>query len=493
MIQLIRENKQILIFIGYCFIYFIFPTNNSTFDAYTYAGDILYNKDLFNPHHLLYSPFMYIFHKGFFTLFGEIEVLFFTKIINASFSILLFIVLYKIFKTLKISKGEAILLTSLAAFSYNLLRFGTENETYIIPIFFSLFGTYYFLKFTIYQRLKYIIATSLYLSIAVLFHQIHIFWLIGVFIGLSISTKNYKYLFFFILFTVFIPLIYLIVANTLIEDLTFGKFISFILNDYSNGTAKLEFGIMNFIMIIISIVRSFFQIHPNIIYLIDSNLIYIIPIISILTYVSFLAFRIYFKNKLLRRRKHINKVFFRTILLIMVLQLLFAFISVGNVEFIVMLPILFSATYFYFYKVESEILLFGIITLFTWNFFYGIFPNKQYNFYQDEMTINHLKDNENIVILKENRTLGRYYYESGVKFPSKIIRYEEIINQNHLNDILNKNKFIITDVINRYEILNRSKLMEDSNINFNSFNIEKIDQFQNFYGQVQISKVNLKN
>ena len=56
--------KYILIIIsGIILFYLLFPTNNSTLDAYGYAASIKYGFDLFKPHHLFYNVFLYVINK----------------------------------------------------------------------------------------------------------------------------------------------------------------------------------------------------------------------------------------------------------------------------------------------------------------------------------------------------------------------------------------------------------------------------------------------
>ena len=125
--------------------YALFPTNNSSLDAYYYAASVKFSQHLFSPHHLLYNVFIGLVYKPIHIL--NIDVLAFSKFINTLFSTLTLYTLYKILLLLKYSKKETITYVYLVGFSFIFWRYGTENETYIIPVFFSLLSSYWLLKY----------------------------------------------------------------------------------------------------------------------------------------------------------------------------------------------------------------------------------------------------------------------------------------------------------------------------------------------------------
>jgi len=135
-----------LVFILIFLSYILFPTNNSSLDSYAYAGYVKYNYYLFTPHHLFSNVIIYVLLLPFKYLGISIDILLFSKIVNSLFQLINLFIFYKILTFLKIKERTKLLYILILAFSFSLWRYGTENETYIIPIGFSLLGSYYFLK-----------------------------------------------------------------------------------------------------------------------------------------------------------------------------------------------------------------------------------------------------------------------------------------------------------------------------------------------------------
>jgi len=200
---------QVVAFITLFYVFY--PTNNSSLDAYAYTGDIKYAKNLFLPHHLIYNYFLYSLLKPFSLFLNNVNVLLFTKYINAFFQALNLIIFCKILTKLSIPKKEILLYIIIIGFSFSLWRFGTENETYIIPITFSLIGSFYFLNFLKTRYLKYILYSGFFATIACLFHQIHFFWWFGLLIGTTFYTKKLKYILVYSITALIVPLAYILV------------------------------------------------------------------------------------------------------------------------------------------------------------------------------------------------------------------------------------------------------------------------------------------
>lgn len=397
--------RIVILFIG--FLYILFPTNNSSLDAYNYAAHIKYADYLFSPHHLLYSVLQYVILKPFTLWTSNVDVLTYSKYINSLFVLLNLWMVHLILKRLKIGIRESILLILIVAFSYNTFRFGTENETYIIPIFFSLLGSLFFLKFSENRKLSNIFLSGLFAAMAGLFHQIHFFWWFGLLIGLVIYFKNGKYFLIYFITTLVVPIVYFIVIfyynNT---SLTYEHIVQYVFHDYFTGSARTEFGYLNVILILISSIRSFFQVHPNIIYLIKQNISFVLPLLVFL-YFIYLFISIVIRKKLIEKRVVENKIFFKTTLWVLLLQFLFAFYSVGNVEFLVMLPILVVLSLCYYFKFNTYFLTFFALTLFAWNFIYGIYPNHKFRYYNEDVLVDFIVNHPNDFFYCESSRCGK--------------------------------------------------------------------------------------
>lgn len=472
-------------------LFFAYPTNNSTLDAFNYAANIRYGQDLFSPHHLLYNFFLY-YIVNFIKLFlPNIEVLSSLKAINSFFVLATLFVLYKILLKLKFKINEILVLLLFVAFSYNTLRFGTENETYIIPIFFSILGTFFFLKYIEKPNFKFIFLSGLFASIACLFHQIHFFWWLGLLLGLILYHKNYKSIFVFSISAIIVPISYILVIYFYLQEkITFFSLSHFIFHDYYTGSAKSEIGLFNFVFIIISSFRSFFQIHPNIIFLIKKNSIYIIPIIILFFWIIKTIILIC-RHSLFVKREITNYIFLKTSILILVLHFLFAFYSVGNVKFLVMIPLLFTITIFYSLKFNKKFLKVTIFLLLIWNFMYGVYPNNKYNFYNHEFLVDYIyKHPKDLFFVENPDVINLFYYNTGIDNYDKIILKEKVKSNREMDSIIEKYD-IYTDIINKPVIFNRSKVLSNkTNIfDFNKYKIEKVSEYSSFYGVSTINRI----
>ncbi|MCF6181424.1 hypothetical protein [Lutibacter sp.] len=480
---------QVMVFITLFYIFY--PTNNSSLDAYAYAGDIKYAKNLFLPHHLIYNYFLYSLLKPFNLFFSDINTLLFTKYINAFFQALNLIIFYKILAKLSIPKKETLLYIIIIGFSFSLWRFGTENETYIIPITFSLIGSFYFLNFLKTKYLKYILYSGFFATIACLFHQIHFFWWFGLLIGTIFYSKKLKYILVYSITALIVPLAYslvLIFYNN--QELSLNNLIHFVFFDFYSGSAKTEFGWNNLILIIISSIRTFFQIHANIYFLIRKNFLFVIPILFIFFSV-FKVIKLVSRKGLLKRRKLNENPFIKTHLLIFILQFLFAIYAVGNVEFIIMIPFLIFLSLFVKYKINKTVLILLALNLFIWNFSYGIFPNHYYKYYNDavlvDFIINHPNDK---FLVKNDAVLNQFYYKTGMDNYKNILLLNQLKSKGELYKLLSKNN-IYTDIIGKPSIFNRGSITSKNkfNFNFNKFNKKFITSYKGLYGTSKIYQI----
>lgn len=490
---LLLQPKTLFVFIMIGVLYFIFPTHNSTLDAYNYAASVKYSENLFSPHHLLYNAFIYSILHPLLWVFPNMDALSFSKVINTFFVIGILIILFKLLTQLKFQKNEALLWITGIAFSYNFLRYGTENETYIIPVFFSVWGSYYFLKYVQNPRYFYIFLSGLLASIACLFHQIHFFWWLGLLLGVIFYIYNIKTIFYYSISAIIVPVVYLLVLSLdKGESITYTHITRFIFHDFYSGSARSEIGVMNFLFIGISVIRSFFQVHPNISLLIKKNTIFILPVLVFLVW-GFYSTLCILKKKILRKRNETNIIFYKTSLIILVLHVLFAFYAVGNVEFLVMLPVLLVFTIGYYFKFFNKFLLNLIVILFIWNFMYGLFPNNAFNYYNDKELINFIFHHPNSIFIVENSSIiNQYYYQTGIDNYEKILLKEKGFNQEKIDSLLQIYPSVYTDIIDKPSIFNRAYLLSDQNgktLDISQYKIEKVFEYQSFYGTTYINKI----
>lgn len=481
-----------LIFILIFFLYVLFPTNNSSLDSYAYAGYVKYNYYLFTPHHLFSNAIVYVLLKPFLIFNFDIDILLFSKIINSIFQIFNLLIFYQILKVLKIKEVTILKSILILAFSFSLWRYGTENETYIIPISFSLLSSFYFIKDLNFKNNRFILYSSLFGVIACLFHQIHFFWWFGLLFGFYLTRKKIRNVCIYLLPTLLVPISYILVLIYYEKKaLTIHNLIHFVFNDFYQGSVMTDFGWKGFFFQAINTVRTYFQIHGNIYLLIKSNGLYIIPcILCVFIFIKTIQLS---KNKLFIKKKDLNsnvKLIINIHLLIFLLSYSFAFYNAGNVEFMVMTPFLIILCFILKYRINNNFLKGVAIILLIWNFSYGIFPNFYYSYYNDGELVKYMISNkEKIFVIKNHTTISQYFYKTGIDNPKNIYRIEKLSDK-EFQELLKNNHEIYTDIIDKPEVLNKIKMTSKNlNINLKNLKVEKVFTYSGFYGKTTVNKI----
>src|SRR5690349_13241780 len=123
-----------LVLLFFMLLYLLFPTANSTLDAWYYAACVKHGKDLFLPHHLLYNAFGYLLHKAVQLTGFSPDALAFLKVLNALFAVACLAVLNALLKQLHYTEMRRVGWLLVAGASFGVWRFATENEVYLLPI-----------------------------------------------------------------------------------------------------------------------------------------------------------------------------------------------------------------------------------------------------------------------------------------------------------------------------------------------------------------------
>ena len=107
--------------------------------------------------------------------------------------------------TFKLTEKQVVIITCLSGLSFSVVRYATENETYIVPLFFALLASYNYLKFITTGRNRYALYAGIWAAISVLFHQTYIFWWLGLLIGFMIEKRKKPCHFIYILISLIAP------------------------------------------------------------------------------------------------------------------------------------------------------------------------------------------------------------------------------------------------------------------------------------------------
>ena len=161
-------------------IYLLLPNINHLGDSYGYGASVKYGVDLFQPHHLLYTWINYLSYNCI-CRFVSIDALRFMQALNAVGAICCLFVLRKIVLIQTGDLNKANWLSIFVGCSFGVMRFAVEAEVYIFPIFFSLLSSILFVKYVVEKQSSYLpFLSGIMATLSCLFHQIHLFWGIGV-------------------------------------------------------------------------------------------------------------------------------------------------------------------------------------------------------------------------------------------------------------------------------------------------------------------------
>lgn len=453
--RLIANSKftYALIFIFFL-VYAFGSTSNSSLDAWAYADQVLKGKDLFQPHHLLYSSLGYMWVSTV-SAFCSINPMTLLKLMNAIFAAGILLVLSTVLKSINLDDSLNAVLLIFAGASWGFMRFATENETYIVPIFFSLLGTYFFIRTDIQKN---VLWAGLFAVIAILFHQVMVFWWIGLLAGVVYSRSFTKMILYGVP-ALIVPLVYAVVVYHVYGMLSFDLLIRFVFSDYYSGAAGVDVGVKSLLLLCISIFRSFVQVHGYII-----NLGYLAWILGLLSFVliGYGFFRIVANIKLLK----INySSIFWIVSLILFMQIGFAGLSDGNAEFMVMVPILVTI-------LLSSVSNIGVVSigligagLFIWNLTFGIVPLKFYKLDGSEMVVNHIMSSKekSVYLLYSKPRIENELSYRGVRNDVILIKYNRqgVLISDSIRNLISRGYYVYTDIYNRPITMSRETLVAD--------------------------------
>jgi hypothetical protein len=441
-------------------VYLLFPGNNSfSEDSFAYANNVKYGEDLFWPHHLLYSAFNYVL----FTLSKQVlpwlDAYRFMQLLNGVFALLSLLILYKTIRLQSGNADQARVWTFFVASCFGVIRFAVEVETYIIPVFFSLLSSFYYLRYLQTKKSGNVLLCSLFASIACLFHQIHLFWGIGLFLGF-LRTKNIKHILLYSLPTLSVLVVYSCVMVFYAGiDFSFQHLCAYLFDYYYSDDANIAIGVSNFVLTPISFFRTFFQMHGIIVDILQLIPLFwaVIPMVVILLGVG--LFRL--KDLRFKRSGISQSEFEYTHLIIFVLQFGFAFFSHGNAEFMVMLPFLIPLFVYVFVEFNLRAVNYFSIAMLVWNFCFSVFPNNHFDYYNDERLIEIIKDNPDkaFILSQRNVIVEKYYYATG--------SYEDdrLIHEYRTEDILRlqqEDKVFYTDILTKKMPFSRASITNHS-------------------------------
>jgi hypothetical protein len=481
----------LLIATGFLIVYLLLPVKVSSTDGFTFAYQIKEGVELFSPHHLFYNIQGYLW-VGLTGWLGNFDVLASLKVFNAITAVICLLLLNLLMDYRGVTLQKRIIWLLLVGSSWGVMRFATENETYLAPLVYALLGSLFFSRYTSTGKDKFLVMAGASTAFAALVHQIHFFWWLSLLLALLAHRKPVRAIFSYALPALMVPLAYVLVLVYYNQtDLTIQSLTEFVFHDYYSGYASIEPEGISFLMTPISFIRTFIQIHGYLRYLPAFGSIYLIGASASLIALMGSLFWI--------RKIRFNKGVFKDLfvgahILAFVLHLAFAFVSHGNAEFMIMLPFLAAILLSLFVYNEIRLVGFMAVGLFVWNFFLGLLPLHLHDLDDSRMASKHLlnaietnhPEKTFFVLYYRPGTTGAVRYATGVEAENTLSGVKTPV-QGTLNEVVDQHLKdgvqVYTNCINRPQTLSRATLVIENNTDiYAKYKQEKIDSLTSLTG-----------
>ena len=495
----LKGSALAILALSFCLLYLLFPISNNSIDAWGFAKYVKNGESLFLSHHLFYNAAGFVWVK-LINLFFCIDTLKLLIALNALFAAATLYILGLTLRLLGVEGKRSILWVAFLGSSWAIMRYATENETYIFPLFFSLLGSYYFLKSLKDNRLHVLFLSGLFAATACLFHQIMFFWWLSLLIGVA-SRRKVKSFVWFVLPAIIVPVSYLLVlAFYNSQPISFESLTRFVFRDYYSGAAGISTGLSSFMLLGIGIVRSFFQVHGYII-----NLSHFSPLfyIGILLSIILLLCAVFQIRKISWGWINVKEQALWVHLLAIILQLIFALLSDGNAEFLVMIPLLTVIVLAQLISNEIRFVRFLALGMLIWNLSVGLLPLHFYNLDDSNILSAQVIKNQNeakqplYVLFSRPRIENEVEYHTGV-YPKNLItgiQYDDVnIVKARVNEALENGLPVFTDCYNRPRTISRETLVVQNKYEtqFSEYHYQKVDSIESLTGKYYIYSITKK-
>lgn len=466
-------------------IYLLFPTHNSTSDAYGYAlgAEI-------GPHHILFDLLTQWLRTA--LNLRPLEVLATMKIINGIAGGIALVYVGKLLQQLEVE--HAFWFALLCGVSFGIMRFATENEAYILPLAAALAGTFYYFSTVKIKSSKSLLLAWLLIALAILFHQSYVFWAVATVVSMALRRIPLRQWLFPLIAAILVILVYAYFAAINHQALT-----HWMVEDAREGLVDLSPGSDNFKFTAINFIRSFAQIHGNIPILLKGDIfLWILAGLSLLLSVIGI---VYFIMKISPNIYSTKKHYLHFLILVFTFHLGFAWFSVGNAEFMVMLPTIHVIIISILFTANKRSIAFIAIGLGLWNLSVSLIPNSYKDLnnhsielavlgkYSDGIFISHHKiELENYAAVQDKKTV----------LPELLKSPAEIENEETLSMAIavqqRAGKKVYTDCIHYPETQSRKKLLGGNKNEdfFEQYQSTVVDSFATAAGWVYISRLESK-
>jgi hypothetical protein len=241
------------------------PTHNATGDAWYYAACSRWGQELWQPHHLLYNAIGW----GWLRLIGANGpapagelALTWLQMLNALAAGASLLVLGRLLWRAGAPTAAIPAWLLLIGSCFGMLRFATENETYIQPLLLALLASlaWAHAAYAEADRWRWLLLAGLFAALACLVHQLMVWWWLGLLLGLHPwRTSSRGAVLRYMLPALLVPVAYALAAPaSSIKGLW-----QFAMHDYLTGAARVELGYKSLLLTPINLVRTVEQLHGN--------------------------------------------------------------------------------------------------------------------------------------------------------------------------------------------------------------------------------------
>jgi hypothetical protein len=436
---------------------FFLPNQNHSADAWDYAAALKHQFDLFETHHLLHNLPAWLVQQVLVSASIKVEPIALMCLLNALYGVFVLQVLVTIFKRRGFSDSQIIPLVLLAGASWGMLRFMSENETYILPILFSLLGVNALEKSKLNNSPLY--QAGFWFAFACLFHQLQVWWWLAGLITLLVASP--KYVVSYLLPALVVPVTYLLVHFLVWEKPATAQALgeSFFHVLVEGNLATVNFG-NTFLLWLIGIGRSFIQMHGYFAILPGLDLKWYLAFTLLPLALLYLVWQFWVTKKNAR---------FTPIKLGWILPLLllaFCFYSGGNAEFLVGLPI--ALLLWLQPTLEGNLLRNIGLWILAWNVSLGLAPLNRYEFQPFQQEAKFISENPDALYISDYSTEinAILIYQSGLNTylsrPGKDGVPSDSTLENDISTAFKQGKRVFTSSLNKLP-LSRAGLLANSN------------------------------
>ncbi|GAB2956333.1 hypothetical protein GCM10027048_22920 [Hymenobacter coalescens] len=460
-----------------------------------------HGHDLLLPHHLLYNAVGWLWLRLLSPL--QPDALRALLALNALAYGGVLLTLRGLLHQLQCPPGLRLALLLLAGGSFGLLRFATENETYILPLLLSMLASRSWLRHWESKRWGPQLAAGAWAAAACLLHQLHVWWWLGLLLGSWRYGPRRGSVLVFGVPTLLVPLAYGLALAYWQLPATLPALLRFALHDFVSGTAGAPTSLVRAALLTVAnVVRTFAQVHGSTLALLRR-----FPALLLLPALGLAGIT---RAWLSRHRGAATEEAGATGVpaarrhaagfthgLILLLHLAFAAWASGNAEFMVMLPVLLAVVL----AAASRPLLARPLTaaataLLAWNLAFGLLPSHLIDYtnlppllarIQREPTTWFLLDNHNLVLNRLHYLTGHDGQANVLPAPALLARqrhWSPAEFQRWVRRQQQAGRRVSTDVVGGPQLLDRARLTQQGDEAALLHGLEWVprDSFPTFFG-----------